>query len=83
MNGLNWDQINEFSNSDKDVATDNNFVIEHTFPFSWIQYYQDQITIATDNRLSQTDKTLNILWVVCVAEGQLKDLFKTPLLIWV
>ena len=27
------DQINEFSKSDKDVATDNNFVIDHTFPF--------------------------------------------------
>ena len=27
------DQINKFSKLDKDVGTENNFVIDHTFPF--------------------------------------------------
>ena len=31
-----------------------------TLSLSWIQDYPDQITIATDNRLSQTDKRLSV-----------------------
>ena len=33
MNGLNKGSDKKFSKSDKDVATDDNFVIDHTFPF--------------------------------------------------
>ena len=43
-----------------------------TLSLSWIQNYPDQITIATDNRLSQTDKRLsvsdnNIKYIISVA----------------
>ena len=37
---------NELSKSDKDVGTDNNFVIDHTFPF-------------LDTRLSRLDNKCN------------------------
>ena len=40
------DQINKFSKSDEDVVTDNNFVIDHTFPF-------------LDTRLSRLDNNGN------------------------
>ena len=43
MNGLNWGSDKKL---DKDVATDNNFVIDHTFPF-------------LDKRLSRLNKDCN------------------------
>ena len=46
MNGLNLGSDKKLSNSDKDVATDNNFVIDYTFPF-------------LDTRLSRLDNESN------------------------
>ena len=43
LKGPEWmawteDQINKFSKSDEDVVTDNNLVIDHTFPFLDIRF---------------------------------------------
>ena len=46
MNGLNMGSDKEFSKSDKDVATDYNFGIDHTFPF-------------LDTKLSRLDNNCN------------------------
>ena len=49
-----WKEDTKSSKSDKDVGRDNNFVIDHTYPFL------DTILSRLDNRLSKTDKRLSV-----------------------